>query len=42
MNKKAELSDLIQNDLITLLDGFSDDIVDSVCDVIVNRFKEAE
>lgn len=40
MSKKTELSELIQHDLITILDGFNDDIVDRVCDVIVNRLNE--
>ena len=34
-----ELSEQIQSDLITYLDGFSDEIIDDVCKIITDRFK---
>jgi hypothetical protein len=37
-----QLSEQIQSDLITYLDGFSDEIVDGVCKIIVDNFKTGE
>jgi len=34
-----ELSEQIQSDLITYLDGFSNEIIDGVCKIITDRFK---
>ena len=34
-----ELSEQIQSDLITYLDGFSNEIIDGVCKIIADRFK---
>jgi len=34
-----QLSEQIQSDLITYLEGFSDEILDGVCKIIVDRFK---
>ncbi len=34
-----KLSEQIQSDLITYLDGFSNEILDGVCKIIVDNFK---
>lgn len=34
-----QLSEQIQSDLITYLEGFNDEILDGVCKIIVDRFK---
>ena len=34
-----ELSEQIQSDLITYLDGLGDEIIDGVCKIIADRFK---
>ncbi len=34
-----KLSEQIQSDLITYLDGFSNEVLDGVCKIIVDNFK---
>ena len=36
----ADLRELIQDDIITAMDGYDDQIIDSVCQIVVNRFEE--
>ena len=39
MSEMEKLSEQIQSDLITYLDGFSSEILDGVCKIIVDNFK---
>ncbi len=38
--KFADLRELIQDDIITVMDGYDDQIIDSLCQIVVNRFDE--
>ena len=37
-----ELSESIQSDIITFKDGFDDPMVDALCQIVVDRVKEAQ
>jgi hypothetical protein len=38
MDEMKKLSEQIQSDLITYLDGFNNEIIDGVCQIITDRF----
>jgi hypothetical protein len=38
----SNLSELIQDDLITILDGQSEELINAVCQIVVNRVNEAQ
>ena len=44
MNRKElnELKEQIQQDLLTYLDGMNNEILDSVCKIVVNNFNKIE
>ena len=35
-----DLRELIQDDIITAMDGYGDRVVDALCQIVVNRFSE--
>ena len=35
-----DLRELIQDDIITAMDGYGNGIVDTLCQIVVDRFKE--
>ena len=35
-----DLRELIQDDIITAMDGYGNGIVDALCQIVVDRFKE--
>ena len=39
---KKDLCELIQDDIITAMDSYGDGIVDTLCQIVVDRFKEIE
>ena len=40
MKTLADLREQIQEDIITYLDGMDDEIIDDLCQVVVERFNE--
>ena len=35
-----DLRELIQDDIITAMDGYDDEIIDALCQIVVDSFKE--